>query len=315
MQAGVVRVFATDNNSLKGWDGVMVGNRIADAATVFRHWNVKLIVALVNNHRPVPGEAPESFGWMDEYDQLLLPFYTEKWRGAYLKFAGDLITTVRDRGALDVIFAWELGNELHTPQQPGALIPFVTEAVQEIRKLDPQTPILPGTMGVNHLEPWNVRSEVARWLYCEAPIDAYTVHAYDWVSHARQGDMPIAWDLEYTTVEPCRSGRKLPVIVEELGTSRSLADVYNSEQEQKRLEQELRQLRFVLGFPQVIGVGAWNGESARVSDRTFFDNTRGLSSYGAGALGGGSAYDSRPEAAPGARAQLETTLRNLPVLP
>ena len=34
MGAGVVRAFATDNNSLKNWDGKLVGNRIADAAPV-----------------------------------------------------------------------------------------------------------------------------------------------------------------------------------------------------------------------------------------------------------------------------------------
>ena len=59
---------------------------------------------------------------------------------------GDLIGTVASRGAQDVIYAWELGNELHTPRQPDALVPFITSAVQEVRTQDPLTPILPGTM-------------------------------------------------------------------------------------------------------------------------------------------------------------------------
>ena len=63
--------------------------------------------------------------------------------------------------------------------------------VEEIKRLDPATPILPGTMGANHLQPWRVRSPVARWLDCDAPVDGYTLHAYDWVSKDRQGDMPI----------------------------------------------------------------------------------------------------------------------------
>lgn len=315
MRAGVIRVFATDSNSFKPWDGIQVGNRIADVAPFLRAGKVKLVVALVNNHQPVPGEAANSSGWMDGYYQLLLPFYKQNWRGAYLRFVKDLVTTVRERGALDVIFAWELGNELHTPQDPWAIVPFIIEATQELRFLDPQTPILPGIMGVNHLQPWTPRSDIARWFYCEAPVDAYTIHAYDWISREQPGDMPISWDLDYITVEPCPNGRKLPVIVEELGTSRVLPNIYAAHQEQLRLEQEIKQLRFVLGYPQVIGIGAWNGESPRVADRLFFDSRRGLTSYGTGSAGGGSCYDPQPDRSPGARCQLEQLLRNLPKRP
>src|SRR5512144_2839505 len=62
MRAGVIRVFATDANTGKTWNGNRVGNLIADRASVFRAANVKLLVALVNNHQPVPGEDPRSFG-------------------------------------------------------------------------------------------------------------------------------------------------------------------------------------------------------------------------------------------------------------
>jgi hypothetical protein len=313
--AGVIRVFATDNNTLKVWDGQQVGQHIADMAPIFRAGGVKLLVALVNNHRPVPGEAVESAGWMDNYQQLLLPFYTANWRGPYLSFVRDLVTTIRDRDALDVIYAWELGNELHTPQSPESVMQFITPAVDEVRQLDPTTPILPGTMGANHLQPWNPHSPIARWLYCEAPVDAYTLHAYDWVSRERQGDMPIEWDLDIITAEPCPSGRRLPVIVEELGTSRALPGVYSAEEENRRLEQEFRQIRFVVGYSQVQGLGAWSAESPRVTDRTFYDSRRGLTSYGRGALGGGSCYDPYPDAKPGVRCKLEQALRNLPVLP
>lgn len=315
MSAGVVRVFATDNNSLKDWDGRAVGNRIADIAPDLRAANVKLIVALVNNHRPNPGEAPAASGWMDGYYQLLLPFYKDTWRGAYAAFTRDLITTVKARGVQDVIFAWELGNEIHTPTEPAAIIPFITGAVEQIRRLDADTPILPGTMGSNHLQPWTLSSPVARWLFCEAPVDAYTLHAYDWVSRDREGDMPISYDLDTVLSGQCSNGRKLPVIVEELGTSRELPNVYVGWQEYKRLDQELKQLRFVLSYPGIIGVGAWNGESPRVKDYTFYDNRRGLTSYGTGAAGGGSCYDPKPDGAPGVRCQLETVLRNLPKLP
>src|SRR5712691_135393 len=312
--SGIIRVFGTDNNGLHYWDGTHVGLRIAEVAPILRAMHMRIIVALVNNHRAVPGELAASAGWMDNYQQLLLPFYTGNWRGAYLKFVHDLVGAVESRGAQDVIFAWELGNELHTPRQPDALVPFITQAVQEVRALDPLTPIMPGTMGANHVEPGNAHSAIARWLYCDAPIDAYTLHAYDWVSRDRPGDMPIDWDLDNIVSKPCPNGRNLPVIVEELGTSRGLPGVYTGDDERGRLQQELRQIEFVRRFPQVVGFGVWNGESPRLIDRTFWDNRRGLTSYGTDARGGGSCYDPMPEAAPGVRCQLEQALRGLRVV-
>ncbi len=308
---GIVRVFATDNNSFLQWDGTRVGTRIAEIAPILRAAHVRLIVALVNNHRAVPGELPNSSGWMDNYLQLLLPFYTDNWRGAYLRFVRDLIGAVESRNAQDIIFAWELGNELHTPRQPQALVSFVTQAAQEVRALDPVTPILPGTMGANHVEPGNPNSSIARWLYCEAPVDAYTLHAYDWVSRQRPGDMPIDWDLDNIIPQPCPNGRSLPVIVEELGTSRGLPSVYAADDERGRLQQELRQIDFVRRFPQVVGFGIWNGMSPRSVDRTFVDNRRGMTSYGADGRGGGSCYDPTPDLVPGVRCQLEQIVRGL----
>lgn len=306
---GVVRVFATDSSGQRQWDGARVGARIAEIAPLLRAADLRIIVAFVNNHQAVPGELGASAGWMDNYMQLLLPFYTTNWRGAYLQFVHDLITTVDAQNAQDVIYAWELGNELHTPLQPDALMPFVTEAAAQVRALDTVTPILPGTMGANHVEPGHPDSSIAHWLYCDAPIDAYTLHAYDWVSRQRPGDMPIDWDLDNIVSQPCPNGRALPVIVEELGTSRALAGVYTAEDEAARLAQERRQIEFVRHFSQVVGFGVWNGESPRLVDRTFVDTRRGLTSYGRSAQGGGSCYDPTPDPAPGARCQLEQLLR------
>ena len=307
----VVRVFATDSSGLRKWDGAKVGARIAEIAPKLRAAHLRMVVAFVNNHQAVPGEAPASSGWMDNYIQLLLPFYTDTWRGTYSQFVRDLVTTVQAAQAQDVIFGWELGNELHTPAQPNALIPFITQAAAAVRALDPLTPILPGTMGANHVEPGAHSSSLARWLYCEAPVDAYTLHAYDWVSRDRPGDMPIDWDLDNIVSSPCSNGRALPVIVEELGTSRGLAGVYTASDEAGRLDQERRQIAFVRQFPQVIGFGVWNGESPRLQDRTFVDTRRGLTSYGSDGTGGGSCYDPTPDVVPGARCQLEQLLRNV----
>ncbi|MBV9358311.1 MAG: hypothetical protein JO023_22590 [Chloroflexi bacterium] len=312
--ARVIRTFGTDNIGFRSWDGKHVGSQIVAVAPLLRAQHMKLIVAFVNNHRPVPGEAAESFGWMDNYLQLLLPFYTGNWRNAYLQFVRDLIGTVQSNDAQDVIQAWELGNELHTPRDPSALEPFVTGAVQEVRALDSTTPILPGTMGANHVQPWDRNSAVARWLYCDAPIDAYTLHSYDWVSTDRGGDMPIDWDLNTIIPPPCPNGRRLPVLVEELGTSRSLDGLYDADQESNRFDEELRQINLVRRYPQVVGFGVWDAESPRELDRSFFDIRRGLTSYGANALGGGSCYDPYPATSPGVRCQLEDVLRHVSLL-
>jgi hypothetical protein len=329
--ASAIRVFATDASTLKQWDGRRVARQIVRWAPYLRARQLKLVVVLVNNHRPVPGEAQENAGWMDDYFQLLLPFYWDAWKGPYLRFADDLITGVREGGATDVIAAWELGNELHTPQSPDSFPGFLGAAVAAVRKVDAATPIWPGTMGGHHLQPWVVHSPIARWLYCEAPVDAYTLHAYDWLSGDVPGDMPVHWDLDGVLAEPCPNGRRIPVVVEELGTSRALPGWYGAENEESRLNLEQHQLRFVLGYPVVRGVGVWSGVSPRVSDPNYSDNRRGLSSYGPDGRGSGSCFPTDaaaqaarpvpgPEAGPGAtplpaRCRLEQMLRRLPVSP
>ncbi|HEX2326244.1 MAG TPA: hypothetical protein VHQ00_12675, partial [Chloroflexota bacterium] len=314
--ASAIRVFATDSNTHKPWDGKRVGRQIVRWAPHLRSRRLRLVVALVNNHRPVPGEAPDSAGLVEGFFQLLLPFYHDRWKGPYLRFADDLITTVREGGATDVIAAWEVGNELHTPQTPMAFQAFLQSAISEVRKVDAMTPIWPGTMGGHHLHPWVVRSPLARWLYCEAPVDAYTLHAYDWLSGDVPGDMPIHWDLDEVVGEPCPNGRRLPVVVEELGTSRMLPGWYSAEEEEARLLLEQHQLRFVMGYPMVRGVGAWSAVSPRAGDPNYADNRRGLSSYGPDGRGSGSCYPLEGQPlGPGqlpVRCRLEQVLRRVP---
>lgn len=315
MNAGAIRVFATDSSLQGAEDAEWIADRIADLAPTLREHRVKLIVALVNNHQEVPNERPESAGMKDGHWQLLLPFYLDNWRGAYLDFSRRLIRKVLERGARDVILAWELGNELHTQDDPPRLLAFIEAMAVEIRRIDPETPLLPGTMGTQHLQTGPLNVEVARKLYCEAPIDAYTLHAYDWLDPDRPGDMAIHWDLEYVVSGPCPNGRKLPVIVEELGTSRELPNMWGPDDEERRFAQELVQLKMVLGYDRVVGVGAWASEAPNVSRRRF-DDRRGLTSYGPYRDGSGSCY---PPVAnwdpPGMRCRLEHVLRNLPSLP
>jgi hypothetical protein len=314
LNAGIVRVFATDANHHAGWDGDRLAERIAEMAPALRASGIKLIVAIVNNHQEVPGEAPEASGWMDGYHQLLLPFYTDLWRGAYLSFTRSLVESVNRRGVRDVVFAWELGNELHTPREPRAVMTFINQAAAELRKLDPEARILAGTMGANHLEPGVQDSAIARALYCHGPISAYTLHTYDWLDEDNWGDMPIHWDFENIVNRPCANGRYLPVIVEELGTSRQLPGVYAADDEGRRFEQEMNQIRMVLKHDGVIGIGVWSAQSPRVQDISRFDYRRGLTSYGSDALGGGSCYRIDPDAPYGARCMLERVIQRLPAL-
>jgi hypothetical protein len=314
MNAGAIRIFATDSNQRSVSDGAWVGNRIADVAPTLRAYDVKVIVALVNNHQEVPGEPKNSVGWKDGYWQHLLPFFTGNWRGPYLEFSRNLIQAVVNRGARDVILAWEYGNELNTQDDPPVVLSFMEQMHQEIRRLDPVTPIWPGTMGSHHLTPaWEY--SLARRLYCEGPIDAYTLHTYDWIDTNRPGDMPIDQDLNYVVNTPCANGRHLPVVVEELGTSRELPGVYGADDENGRLNQEAYEMRMVLGYDQVVGIGSWSSESP-LTPVTRHDNRRGLTSYGPNRNGDGSCYPSVAQwASPGARCRLETMLRNLPAVP
>jgi hypothetical protein len=318
MNAGAIRIFATDSTLTSTADGEVIGNRIADIAPTLRSYDIKLIVALVNNHQEVPGEDRSSIGWKDGYWQHLMPFFTSNWRGPYLDFSRRLIATVVNRGAKDVILAWEYGNELHTPDDPPVVLTFFRQMTDEIRRIDPDTPIWPGTMGAHHLDQTydlSANIEAATDLYCNMPVQAYTLHTYDWIDATNGGDMPIDWDLNYVVNRPCPNGRRLPVVVEELGTSRELPGHYGADEEDLRLEQEIHQIRMVLSYDQVVGIGSWSSESPLTPIRRH-DNRRGLTSYGPGRAGGGSCYP--PVAAnepPGARCRLETILRNLPARP
>jgi hypothetical protein len=127
--------------------------------------------------------------------------------------------------------------------------------------------------------------------------------------------MPINEDLNYVVNQPCANGRRLPVVIEELGTSRELPGVYSANDEAGRLTQEIYQLRTFLAYDQVVGVGSWSSESPQTPIWRH-DNRRGLTSFGPNRDGDGSCYP--PVAAstmPGARCRLETILRNLPTPP
>ena len=76
MNAGAIRIFATDSSQTQhvGRRGRRQPHRRSSRRRCGRY-DVKLIVALVNNHQEVPGEPKDSIGWKDGYWQHLLPFF------------------------------------------------------------------------------------------------------------------------------------------------------------------------------------------------------------------------------------------------
>lgn len=314
LNAGVIRVFATDKIHFVNWSGGGVADRIVEIAPLLREANLRLIVTLMDQYREVPGDDTAPLGLLHGYRQLLLPFYTTSWRGGYREFINDLIWLVKERGASDVIWAWEIGNEIHTQEEPARILSFVNDVTREIRRIDDHTPILPGTMGGGILDPGEESSAIARELFCEAPITAYTLHTFDWWDEAKGGDVPIHWDLENVARTACDNGRALPVIVEELGTSVEVPGVYRADQSWRRLEVELRQLHYVLAHPSVTAVGVWSAESPRAHSLRH-DPRRGLTSYRNPEGGSGSCYRPDPEATAGPRCDLEMAIRALPRLP
>ncbi|MFN0070669.1 MAG: hypothetical protein ACKVVP_04165 [Chloroflexota bacterium] len=314
LNAGVVRVFSTDKIGHLNLTGREIGERIVEMAPLLRQHRLKLIVALMDQYREVPGDTSAPLGWMHGYRQLMLPFYSSTWRGSYREFLSEIILTVKQHGALDVIWAWELGNEIHTQENPSMILRFIDDVTIEIRRIDGVTPILPGTMGGGILDPGNSDSPIARHLFCEAPIHAYTLHTFDWWDDTGGGDVPIQWDLQHTTRMTCENGRALPVIVEELGTSRELPGVYRADEPWARLDVELRQIRRVLSYPSVSAIGVWSAESPHVSS-VRHDLFRGLTSHQNDDGSSGSCYRPNPGSRPGTRCELELALRALPRLP
>lgn len=303
--AKVIRVFCTDasfdyhflGGPVKDQNapeiiGQRVGERIAQIAPWLRGTGIKLIAALANNHRPVPGEKPEAFVFFDKYDQLSEAFYTTLWQDAYARYANAIIRTVVNLGAKDVIFAWEPVNEGHTPYNPPVFLNFFKEVVGFIRAIDNQTMIAPGTMGINHLEPGRPDSpaglEFYRYLH-RMGNTFITLHAYDLRFSNGQvtsaGDMPIHWDMDLLNAHP---EIDLPIIVEEIGTSR---EAYSNQDE--RLEAELETIRYLLDK------GAWGfGPWSATNQAKYGDTRRGPTSFD-----------------DGLREKLEQAYKNLPRRP
>jgi len=319
MGAKVIRAVATDANRLipgRQWSGVEVGARIVQIAPALRMCGIKLMLAFTNNHCPVPGDAKYAGNRAQvgdptrTYYEILEPWYDAGFRENYLPFVEDVITTVHRFGAQDVIFAWEPGNELHTPLNPEKLLSFYRETTAFIRDLDPETMIASGTMGVNHIDPGHPWSPVAQEVYELEGFDIITLHTYDlildWDSSTGNydravsaGDMPIDWDFQLVKTMNLAK----PVVIEEIGTSRILPPRWHNPDEVQRLVYEARLIDYTLRHG-AIGWGPW---SLTTQGEGIGDGWRGPCSYP-----GTSLFETGGEPTDSARVRIEECYRNLP---
>jgi len=321
MGVKVIRAFATDANKLTPYQcsGIDVGNRISQMAPALRERGIKLIVPFTNNHCPVPGDGkyagnrPQIGDPTRTYYEILEPWFEGGFRENYLPFVRDLITTVLRNKAQDVIFAWEPGNELHTPYNPEKLLNFYREATAFIKKLDPETKIASGTMGVNHIAPFTPFCQACQEIYKLENFDIITLHAYDlildWNPATRNfdkvlsnGDMPIQWDFDFIR----NIGFAKPLVIEEIGTSRILPPYWNEADELNKLIHEARVVDYTLRNG-AIGWGPWSFTTQ--GDR-IGDGNRGPCSYP-----GTSLFQTNGQTTDSARTRIEEVYRNLPQCP
>ena len=321
MGVKVIRAFATDANKLTPHlcNGVEVGNRISQMAPALREADIKLIVPFANNHCPVPGDGkyadnlPQIGDPTRTYYEITEPWFEGGFRENYLPFVRDLITTVQKNGALDVIFAWEPGNELHTPHNPEKLLNFYREATTFIKNLDPKTMIASGTMGVNHIAPWTPFSQVCREIYELENFDIITLHTYDFILDwslatgnfdriVSNGDMPI--QLDFQLLRDMNLDR--PVIMEEIGTSRTTPPYWNDQDDLNKLIYEARIVDYTLRNG-VVGWGPW---SFTTQGERIGDGNRGPCSYP-----GISLFQTGGEPTDSSRTRIEEVYRNLPQSP
>ncbi|TKJ30102.1 MAG: hypothetical protein CEE40_06115 [Chloroflexi bacterium B3_Chlor] len=321
MNAKVIRAMATDANHLipRQLSGVEVGARIALLAPALRLTGIKLMVALTNNHCPIPGDDKYAGNRAQVgdptrvYYEILEPWFEGGFRENYLPFVKDVITTVQRLGAQDVIFAWEPGNELHTPLNPEKLLSFYRETTAFIKDLDSETLIASGTMGVNHIHPGHPWSPVAQEVYELEGFDIITLHTYDllldWDSSTGHydravsaGDMPIDWDFQL--IKAMNLGK--PVVIEEIGTTGTLRPYWHDPGGLGRLAYETRVIDYTLRNG-AIGWGPW---SLTTQGERIGDGYRGPCSYP-----GMSLFETNGQPTDSPRARIEECYRNLPQSP
>ena len=319
MKARVIRAMAPDGNHLipgRQLSGVKVGARIAQIAPALRLAGVKLMVALTNNHCPVPGDdkyagcRPQVGDPSRSYYEILEPWFEGGFRENYLPFVKDVITTVHRLGAQDVIFAWEPGDELHTPSNPQKLLGFYRDVTSFIKNLDPDTLVASGTMGINDIDPGCPDSSIAREIYQLKGLDIITLHTYDFILErdmwtgrydrpVSHGDMPIDWDFQLLK----ELNLNKPVVIEEIGTTKTLPPQWHNPDQVERLVYEARLIDYTLANGAV-GWGPW---SLTTQGDRIGDGHRGPCSYP-----GMSLWETGGQPTDSPRARIEECYRNLP---
>ena len=189
----VIRVFAA-NHSVS--DDV-AADRLAALLDACEARGIYVIVALTDEY--ATGFSPQgddSAYYVDGngYSVLSPDWYSGVWREYY---SGWVTTVVARNAGNRALFGWEPGNETKQPADPSAWLAWLTEVSNSIRTLDPDTPILAGTIDIGS----TYLSDPAALV---GVVDVMTVHLYD---GATTGDLATAESLG------------MPVLIEETGFS------------------------------------------------------------------------------------------------
>ena len=141
--ASAIRVFATDSNTHKPWDGKRVGRQIVRWAPHLRPRRLRLVVALVNNHRPVPGEAGRTApaSWKASSSSCC-PSTTSAGRGPTCASPTTSSPPSARAGRRTSSRPGRWGTSCTPPRPRWPSRPSSNAAISEVRKVDAMTPDL-----------------------------------------------------------------------------------------------------------------------------------------------------------------------------
>jgi hypothetical protein len=165
-------------------------------------------------------------------------------------------------------------------------------------------------MGINHIDPGQPDSPVARAIYQLEAFDIITLHTYDFILErdmwtgecdrpVSAGDMPIDWDFQLLKSQQVSK----PVLIEEVGTTYILPPRWQDPGQVERLVYEARMLDYTLENG-AIGWGPW---SLTTQGERIGDGYRGPCSYP-----GMSLWETGGQPTDSPRARIEECYRNLP---
>ncbi|MBM4346091.1 MAG: cellulase family glycosylhydrolase [Deltaproteobacteria bacterium] len=173
--AKVVRVFAANEKQ----DHPINVQRLKTALDAAQAHGLKLIVAMTDYYPTgffPKGDAKFYYKDPSGYDVLKPEFFTPvngNWQSNYAPWFKFALPAVQGHPAL---FAWELGNEIKSPTQPGQFVQWAKQLAAAWKTIDPTHMV---TVGLISTKSAALDDALAKELYASPHIDFATIHAYD----------------------------------------------------------------------------------------------------------------------------------------